>query len=166
MRQPVRRDRASFLACCLWFLVVVPMIGEGAAPAGTGFDGAALQRELSQPVLELHRQGPEALRLHVQGLAELDSALDTAQGVSPEERRTLGDRILARVAQASLLLRADRPGATGTDNAQGDERRPAALIPGGRLEGFLADRSLLLLGLLGGVIIAFSLGSPTAARNF
>ena len=142
------------------------MIGEGAAPAGTGFDGAALQRELSQPVLELHRQGPEALRLHVQGLAELDSALDTAQGVSPEERRTLGDRILARVAQASLLLRADRPGATGTDNAQGDERRPAALIPGGRLEGFLADRSLLLLGLLGGVIIAFSLGSPTAARNF
>ena len=86
MWQPVGRDRASFLACCLWFLVVVPMIGEGAAPAGTGFDGAALQRELSQPVLELHRQGPEALRLHVQGLAAHDSALDTAQGVSPEER--------------------------------------------------------------------------------
>ena len=110
MRQRVGPDRTGFLTRCLWCLLVVPLIGEGAARAGTGFDGAALQRELSQPVLELHRQGPEALRLHVQGLAELYSDLETAQGVSPEERRALGDRILTRVAQASLLLRADRPG--------------------------------------------------------
>jgi len=164
-RQPVGRDRTSFLTCCLWCLLVFPLIGEGAAPAGTGFDGAALQRELSQPVLELHRQGPEALRLHVQDLAELYSALDTAQGVSPEERRALGGRILARVAQASLLMRADGPGPTRTDRAQGNTARPAALIPVGRLEGFLADRSLLLLGLLGGVIIAFSLGSLTGYRR-
>ena len=165
MRQPVGRHGTSFLPCCLWCLLVVPLIGEGAAPADTGFDGAALERELSQPVLELHRQGPEALRLHVQGLAELYSALDTAQGVSPEERRALGDRILTRVAQASLLLRADRPGPIRTDKAQGGAAHPASLIPVGRLEDFLADRSLLLLGLLGGVIIAFSLGSLTGYRR-
>jgi hypothetical protein len=142
-----------------------PVIGEGAAPAGTEFDGAALRRELSQPVLDLHRQGPEALQRHVQGLAELYSALEAAQGVSPEERRALEDRILTRVAQASLLLRADRPGPTRTDKVPGDATRPAALIPVSRLEGPLADRSLLLLGLLGGVIIAFSLGSLTGYRR-
>jgi len=99
-------------------MLVFLLIGEGATPAGTGFDGTALQRGLSQPVLEQHRQGPEALRLHVQGLAELCSALETGQGVSLEERRALGDRILARVAQAILLLRADRPGPTRTDKAR------------------------------------------------
>ena len=165
MRQRVGRDRTSFLTRCLWCLLVFHLIGEGAARAGTGFDGAALQRELSQPVLELQRQGPEALQLHVQGLAELYSALETAEGVSPEERRALGDRILTRVAQASLLLRADRPGPARTDEPQSDAARPVPLIPVGRWEDFLADRSLLLLGLLGGVIIAFSLGSLTGYRR-
>jgi hypothetical protein len=159
------RDRARFGICCLWCLLVLPLVGADAESAATEFDQAALQHELSRPVLDVHRQGPEALRLHVQGLAELYSSLDTAQEVSPEERRALGDRILARVAQASLLLRAEGPGPTRTDKLHGDTVRPAALIPAGRSEGFLADRSLLLLGLLGGVIIAFSLGSLTGYRR-
>jgi|WetSurMetagenome_2_1015567.scaffolds.fasta_scaffold04388_4 hypothetical protein len=165
LRRPNGSDVAKLWACCLWGLLVLSLVGADAAPAASEFDEAALQRELSRPVLELHRQGPEALRLHVQGLAELYSSLDTAQGVSPEERRALGDRILARVAQASLLLRAEGPGPNRTDKLQGDTVRPAALIPVGRVEGFFADRSLLLLGLLGGVIIAFSLGSLTGYRR-
>ena len=69
-------------------------------------------------------RAPRRSELHVQGLAELYSGLDTAEEVSPEERRALGDRILTRVAQASLLLRAEGPGPS--QDRQAPRRRGAS----------------------------------------
>jgi hypothetical protein len=130
-----------------------------------GFDRTALNGELSRPVLEVRRQGPEALRSHVQRLIELHALLDLTQDVSPEERRVLTDRILGRVAKVGLMIR--EGGADGAPSAKTRARTVGATLFGALdgAVGFMGERSLLIVGLLGGVIIAYSLGRLAGYRR-
>ncbi len=136
--------------------------GETVGTPPTGFDRTSLAAELARPLAEVRQQGPEALRTHVSRLADLYAGLDLAQGISPEERRNLSDRILARVAQVGLLVR--EGGASDTKIRHGAARVTSLATLGGAT-GFLGDNSFLVIGLLGGLIIAYALGSLAGYRR-
>jgi hypothetical protein len=126
---------------------------------------AALDAELARSLPELQGQGPEALRSHVQRLLEFRAALDLTHDVSPEERRTLADRILGRVAQVGLLIR--DPAGHPSRNLLGQGGGPAARLPvalGSALD-FVGESSILLVGLLGGVVVAYALGRLAGYRR-
>jgi len=136
------------------------------APPETKFDRAALDRELSRPLDELRQQGPEALRSHVQRLTELYASLDSTEEVSPAERQALGNRVLTRAAQIGLLAREDGASAARDGKARG--WWATGLTSLGALHealSFLGESSVLLVGLLGGLIIAFSLGRLAGYRR-
>jgi len=162
--------RSPILCSIAWLLVgflavSVALAGETTAPPRTGFDRAALDEELSRPIFEVRRQGPEALRSHVQRLIEFHASLDLTQDVSPGERRALTDRILGRVAQVGLIIR--EGGAEAVPSAKTRGGGTAAILVGAldSAVGFLGERSLLVIGLLGGVIIAYSLGRLAGYRR-
>ena len=162
--QDYRRGLLTLVAWVVGGLLIVggpALAGAPGGSPGSGFDRAALQKELALSPLELKQQGPEALQTHVQRLTEMYASLDLARGVSPEERRVLSDNILARVAQAGILLREARLGSPTESGGRG----AAALGVLDGAAGLLTDNSLLLVGLLGGVIIAFSLGSMAGYRH-
>lgn len=135
------------------------------APLPRGFDRAALDAELSRSLLEVRRQGPEALRSHVQRLTELHASLDLADEVSTEERRTLGDHILGRLTQLGLLARDGRVNTAPAARPRRGETAAALLgvLDGGL--GLLGERSVLAVGLVGAVIIAYSLGRVGGYRR-
>lgn len=134
-------------------------------PTG-GFDRAALQAELSRSVTALQTQPAEALRAHVQRLADLQFAMELAPDVSPEERRLLNDRILARVAQLGLLLRQRTAGGHNPGKGRDLAEAVGAWFPSaGDLPGLLVENSGLLVRLLGGLLIAFALGNLVASRR-
>ncbi|RPI07164.1 MAG: hypothetical protein EHM71_11215 [Zetaproteobacteria bacterium] len=123
----------------------------------TGLDRAALDAELSRPLVEVQRQGPEALRSYAQRLMDFHAALDLSHDVPPDERQLLGDRILGRAAQVGLLVRdaIGHPSRNLPERGGGQTAAlPAAL--GGVLD-FFGESSILLVGLLGGVIVAYAL---------
>jgi hypothetical protein len=130
-----------------------------------GFDPATLQKELSSPLAALQAQPIEALRSHVQRLADLHFVLEMAVDVSPAERRVLSERILTRVGQVGLLIRQR----TAEPLAAAKGRGLAATDPGPPAAGDLADvilgNSGLLVRLLGGLLIAFALGSLAGYRR-
>ena len=152
----------------IWLLqgalaVSAALAGQDMARPSGGFDRAALEKELSRPLGELQRQGTDALRIHVQRLTELYSSLDLTPGLSPEDRRVLSDHILARVAQVGMLA---REGNSTTE--AGQKARSGAMsvwaVSRGAL-GFLGENSLVVIGLLGGVVIAYALGSLAGYRR-
>lgn len=152
------------LACALWSS---PAPAEESGPLLPGeFDLAALESELTRPLAELGQQGSEALRFHVQRLTEFSAALDEAHGIAEADRRAMRDRILARVVQIGQQARAD--GASSARGARASDRRAAARespdTRGGAL-GVLGENSILLVGLLGGLIVAYSLGRLAGYRR-
>jgi len=166
--QDYRRGLLGLVAWVVGGLLIVggpALAGAPGGSSGSGFDRAALQKELARSALELKQQGPDALQTHVQRLTEMYASLDLARGVSPEERRVLSDNILARVAQAGLLLREGRLGSPTEGRGRGTATHATALGVLDGAAGLLTDNSLLLVGLLGGAIIAFSLGSMAGYRR-
>jgi len=153
----------------LWLLqgavaVSVASAGQDTAGPTGGFDRAALEKELSRPVLELQRQGAGALRTHVQRLTEFYASLDLAPAISPEERRVLSDHILTRVAQVGLLVR-DGNSATEPEKARSGAMSVTSWGVSKDALGFLGENSLLVIGLLGGLVIAYALGSLAGYRR-
>jgi len=78
--------RSPILCSIAWLLqgflaVSVALAGETATPPRAGFDRTAVDEELSLPVLEVRRQGPEALRSHVQRLIELHTSLSSVRSL-------------------------------------------------------------------------------------
>lgn len=130
-----------------------------AARAAAGFDRSAFQEELSRSPAELQALSDQALRAYVERLGALQSSLELGGNVSPSERRALNEHLLARAAQVGVILR-ERSGAP---LAPGRGRDAAGASPGstsmGVLAGMLQENSGIVVILLGGVIIAFALGS-------
>lgn len=141
----------------------------GAEPSGRpagGFDRAALQAELSRPVAALQTQPTAALRAHAQRLGDLQYAMELAADVSPEERRLLTDRILARVAQLGLLFRQRSAEGHNPGKGRGIAEAVGASFPAaGDLPGILVENSGLLVRLFGGLLIAYALGNLAASRR-
>jgi hypothetical protein len=139
--------------------------GETAAPLQTGFDRIALDMELSLPLGELRRQGADALRAHVEVLAQHYAALERAPGISSDVRRLLSDRILARVAEVGLAAR-EGDGAAAADARSKDRATGATRVVAWEgAVGLVGDHSFLVIGLLGGLVIAYALGSLAGYRR-
>lgn len=132
----------------------------------SGFDRMEVLEEMARLSGDLRTSPTEALRAHGQRLAELYAALETAGDLPPAERRAVGETILARVAEVGLLLRqrtGDRP---PDGEREWGARTLAARVSGlGGPGGLLSDGTTLLLGLLGGLVIAFALGSLAGYRR-
>jgi len=169
-RRAVSR-RGKIVCFAGWLLAgllgwAVTLAGQSVASSRPELDRAALDSELSRPLAELRQQGPEAVRSHVQLLTEIYAALDGTGDVPQAERRAMRDRILTRVAQVGLQARDE--GASTARNAK--DRGWRATAPGslGTLDGvlgFLGENSVLLVGLLGGLIVAYSLGRLAGYRR-
>ena len=160
----VWRRRGGAIVWMIWLLqgalaVCVAFAGQDKAGFAAGFDRAGLEQELSRPVLELERQGTGALRTHVQRLTEFYASLDLAPGISPEERRVLSDHILVRVAQVGLLAREGNPTTESVPKARSGAMSVTSWAVSKGALGFLGENSLLVVGLLGGLVIAYALGS-------
>ena len=82
------------------------------------------------------------------------------------ERQAIRDRILTRVVQIGFQTRDEGTNAAGSVKERG--RWAAALGSLGSLDGalrFLGENSLLLVGLVGGLIVAYSLGRLAGYRR-
>lgn len=133
-------------------------------PDRSEFDRVAVDRELSRPLPELRQQGPEALRSHLGRLTEMYGALDGADEIAEAERRAMRDRILARVAQIGLQTREE--GARGSRDSKA--RGWWAAGTSGALDGalgVLGERSVQAVGVLGVLIVAYSLGRLAGYRR-
>lgn len=174
-RHPQGLTAAALIGWVAWCLLSGPAPASaateplsGAGPSGRPveqFDRAALQTELSRPTASLRAQPTEALRTHVQRLADLHFALELAVDVSPAERRVLSEQILARVGQVGLLIRqrAAEPHAPG--RGRGAQAGEAGPPPTGSLASVILENSGLLVRLLAGLLIAFALGSLAGYRR-
>lgn len=135
------------------------------APIARGFDRAALQAELSRPLGPLQAQ-PEALRDHVQRLGDLQFALELAVDVTPEERRVLNERILTRVGEVGLLRHQRTADLRDPGKGRGVALDDGAWLPAaGDLPGLFLENSGLLVRLLGGLLVAVSLGYLAVSRR-
>jgi len=132
-------------------------VGASGLPVGS-FDREALRKELAQPLENLAGQPAEALRSHVQQLADLHFALELALDVSPAERRVLSEQILTRVGQVGLMIRQRTTEPQGSGKGRRMLATDAGPPPSGDLAGALLENSGLILRLLGGLLIAFALG--------
>jgi hypothetical protein len=159
---------AALIGCLGWGLLpdaapaasAAGLLSGGAAsgvPVG-GFDRAALQKELAQPLEDLAEQPTEALRAHVQRLGDLHFALELAADVSPEERRVLSEQILTRVGQVGLMIRQQASQSRAPGKGKRTSEADGGPPPSGDLVGTLLEHSGLLVRLLGGLLIAFALG--------
>ena len=140
--------------------------GEGAVPARPEFDRTVLDSELSRPLAEVRQQGPEALRSHLGRLTELYAALDGTDDVPEAERRALRDRILARVAQIGLQKRDE--GSSAWRNARTRDWWSTVAGSSGALGsalGVLGERSVQAVGVLGVLIVVYSLGRLAGYRR-
>jgi hypothetical protein len=128
-------------------------------------DRTELQDELTRSMTELQAWSDKDLRAYVDRLAQLQSSLEWESDLLPQERRDLNERLLARAAQVGLLLR-ERAGAAVV---AGSSRRVAAAEPGAAwlagLVGTALGDSGILVGLLGGLAIAFALGNLMGYRR-
>ena len=154
-----------------WLLVgllgcSVGFAGEVAVPSRPEFDRAALDSELSRPLSDLREQGPEALRSHLERLTGMYAALDGADDLPEAERRVVRDRILARVAQIGLQTRGE--GASASRNSKTRGWWATAAASSGVLDGalgVLGERSVQFVGVLGVLIVAYSLGRLAGYRR-
>jgi hypothetical protein len=144
----------------------VAYAGEGAVPARPEFDRTVLDSELSRPLAEVQQQGPEALRSHLGRLTESYTALDGADDVPEAERRVVRDRILTRVAQIGVQTR--EVGSTASRNSKARGWWSTAAGSSGALGsalGVLGERSVQAVGVLGVLIVAYSLGRLAGYRR-
>ena len=151
---------AGLLGCAVTFA------GQSVALSQPQLDRAALDSELSRPLAELPQQGPEALRLHLQRLTEIYATLDGMAEVPQAERQAMRDRILTRVVQSGFQVRDEGTRAAGSVKEHG--WWAAALGSLGNLDGasrFLGENSVLLIGLVGGLIVAYALGRLAGYRR-
>jgi hypothetical protein len=141
------------------------MAAESLSGGVGGFDRAALQKDLAQPLEALEKEPTEALRAHVQRLGDLQFALELAVDVSPDERRALSEQILTRMGQVSLLIRQRMAEPRASLKSRGlPGPRPGPPSKGNLAEALL-DNSGQLLRLLGGLLIAFALGYLARGRR-
>ncbi len=99
-------------------------------------------------------------------LTEIYATLDGTEEIPPTERRAIRDRILTRVAQIAQPVRDE--GASGGRPATSRDWWATARGSLGALDGavgVLGERSILLVGLVGGVIVAYSLGRLVGYRR-
>jgi len=152
--------------------LAVPLFADTGTPSGVGgtgglpnpFDREALQRELSQPLGVLQTHSTEALRTYVKRLADLQFAMDLAVDISSEERRILGEQIVARMGQVALLIRQREVEPSGPGRARGFPTADPGPTPSGDLVSMLIENSGLLLRLLGGLVVAFCVGNLVGRR--
>ena len=158
---------AGLLAWAGWCLLTVPApaaIGpadgwESAYRLAGGFDRAALQKELARPMDVLQKQSAETLRAYVQRLADLQFAMELAVDVSPAERRVLSDQILTRIGQVGFLIRQRVAGRSMPGRAKGSPSREPGLPSADDLVTVVLQNAGLLVRLIGGLLIAYALGS-------
>lgn len=163
-----RRGRLGRIACLAGWLFAglfgwaVVFAGQSAAPSRAQFDQAALEGALSRPIAELRQQGPDAVRSHLERLTEIYAALDGADGVPQAERQAIRDRILTRVAEIGQQGRDEGASAARTGRPRG--WWTTALSSLAALD-VLGERSVLPVGLLGGLIVAYALGRLAGYRR-
>jgi hypothetical protein len=158
--------RLGGCACLLGAMILPPaMAGEFPSALDAGLEPAAIRKELSRSVEALYLQGPDVLRSHVERLTDLYADVERNEKIPPEERRAIGDRLLTRVAQAGLLLREGQAGSTIDVGWGRKTPRPFALSVFDGAAGLVKENPVLLVGLLGGVIVAFSLGGLAGYRR-
>jgi len=117
-------------------------------------DPAEIEAELARPP---QGDSPAALRERVQRLADAYAGLGRADLAEPE-RRALGERILVRMAEVGLRLRA-----LGAEAPAGPSSRAERLGVG--LRELLGDASGLAVLGLGGLVICFALGHLAGYRR-
>jgi hypothetical protein len=113
---------------------------------------------MSRPLSDFQAQPGEALRVHLERLVTLHASLETAEDISPSERRALGEHILGRVAQVGLLLRQRPPERSAPARPVGSWMTRQGLDLAQGMAGPLTENSGLLIGLLGGLVVAFAVG--------
>ncbi len=143
-----------------------PAAPPAAAGEGARFDRVGFAEEMTRLSGDLTSHPTEALQGHAQRLTELYAALETASGLPSSERQAIAEGILGRVAQVGLVLRQRQAGRPEEGSHRGSVKMWAGFLPGlGELGAALFDGPALLLGLLGGVIIAFALGGLAGYRR-
>lgn len=133
---------------------------------GPRFDRVGFVEEMGRLSGNLKSHPTETLQGHAQRLADLYATLEMVGDLLPSERRTIGESILSRVAQVSLVLRQRQGSRPEEGIGRSGSRTWASRLPS--LEDFgaaLFDGPALLLGLVGGVIIAFALGNLAGYRR-
>lgn len=143
-----------------------PAAPSSAERGGVRFDRAGFAEETARLSGDLKSHPTELLQGHAQRLTELYASLETAGDLSSSERQAIGESILGRVAQVGLVLRQRQGGRPEEGVIRSAVRTWADRLP--RLEEFgatLFDGPALLLGLLGGVVIAFALGGLAGYRR-
>jgi hypothetical protein len=106
-----------------------------------------------------------ALRAYAQQLADLHFAMELAVDVSPADRRVLTEQILARIGQVGHLIRHQGAGGAVQGTAKGAPTRAPAPPPADDLLTVAWQNSGLLVRLLGGLLIAYALGSLATLRR-
>jgi hypothetical protein len=143
-----------------------PAAPPAAVREGVRFDRVGFAEEMTRLSGDPKSHPTEALQAHARRLTELYAALETASGLTPSERQAMGESILGRVAQVGLILRQRQGGRPEEAIARSSGKAWTAYLPNlGDLGAALFDGPALLLGLLGGVVIAFALGGLAGYRR-
>jgi hypothetical protein len=147
-------------------MCAVPILAVVAAPAtGTGSDSAAIRQELSRPIEDLQRQGPEALRVHIEQLTRLYLEVEQNDAIPRTERRAVSEQVLDRAIRARMILRDGKASPAIGAGGQETTALSSGLSVVGGVVGIVGANPILLLGLAGAGVIAFSLGSLNGYRR-
>ena len=114
----------------------------------------------------LQKQSPESLRAYVQRLADLQFAMELAVDVSPAERRVLSDQILTRIGQVGFLIRQRVAGKTIPGKLLVSPSREPGLPSADDPVSVVLQNAGLLVRLVGGLLIAYALGSLVTQSRF
>lgn len=114
----------------------------------------------------LQNQSAERLRAYAQRLADLQFAMELAVDVSPAERRVLSDQILTRIGQVGFLTRQRVAGKTIPEKLLVSPSRELGLPSADDLVSVILQNAGLLVRLVGGLLIAYALGSLVTQSRF
>jgi hypothetical protein len=107
----------------------------------------------------LRYQSAESLRVYVQRLADIQFAMELAVDVSPAEQRILSDQILTRIGQVGFLIRQRVSGRSMPGRPRAFPSREPGVPSGDDPVGVVLQNAGLLVRLVGGLLIAYALGS-------
>jgi hypothetical protein len=114
----------------------------------------------------LEKQSPERLRAYVQRLADFQFAMELAVDVSPIEQRVLSDQILTRIGQVGFLIRQRVAGKTIPGRGREFPSRESGLPSADDLVSVILQNAGLMVRLIGGLLIAYALGSLVTQSRF
>jgi hypothetical protein len=120
---------------------------------------------LSRPLEDLQRQGPDALRAHIEQLTRLYLAVEQSDAVPRAERRAVSEQVLERAIRARMILRDGKTSPAIGAGGQETTAPSSGLSGVGGAVGIVGANPILLLGVAGAGIIAFSLGSLIGYRR-